>query len=295
MLYQCDLAHENALFKGDYNYALSSDDQFDLNLPLNKRKAKGGTMIMWKIELDAYITCLSSPSSSFLPILFTPPTNGSSLHISIYLPTSGHESQFLEEISNLHHLISNLMSKFPDIPIFIRGDANVNPKNKKRMNVFKNFCSEFNLQETTINHTTYHHFMGDGSSDSQIDVLLHTNAACEKFEDVICKKEDPTILSHHDVILSRFYLATHPSSSSVNLHHPSAPRIDNNRAKIHWSQDGANLYLKTIGSSLSSLRDRWSTATSEASFSILLNSTYSLLDKCARLTNKSVASQLDCY
>ena len=75
MLFQCDLEDETLLFRGEYCSYLSSDDVFNKDIPLVTKRAKGGTMLMWKKELDAFITPLESPSSSFLPILFAPPSH----------------------------------------------------------------------------------------------------------------------------------------------------------------------------------------------------------------------------
>ena len=58
--------------------------------------------------------------------------------------------------------------------MFIRGDANVNSKNTGRTELFQNLCKSFNLKFTDICHPTYHHFTGDGMSDSELDVLLHS-------------------------------------------------------------------------------------------------------------------------
>ena len=51
LLYQCDLPLEMKLFEGEYILILNSEDQFDLDLPFLKRRARGGTMAMIKTEL----------------------------------------------------------------------------------------------------------------------------------------------------------------------------------------------------------------------------------------------------
>ena len=61
MLYQCDILHETSLFSPNYRSALSSDDIFDSELPFLRRRAKGGVMILWKKELDQFVTLLPSP------------------------------------------------------------------------------------------------------------------------------------------------------------------------------------------------------------------------------------------
>jgi len=90
-----------------------------------------------------------------------------SLQLSIYFPTSGRDIDFAEELANLDHLLTDITTKHPGILLFIRGDANVNLKNKKRLEQYFNFLRKFKLDSTDLNHPTYHHFTGDGKSDSQ--------------------------------------------------------------------------------------------------------------------------------
>ena len=178
-----------------------------------------------------------------------------------------------------------MTNSYPNLPIFLRGDANINPKDIKRRKMFDKLCSDFNMVKIDLHHTTYHHFTGNGSSDSELDVILHNNKADETIVDIICKKNDPLILSHHDIILSRFELPrVSIDSLSHQIQHPQAPRVVNDRVKIYWTQEGIESYLNSVGSSLSELRNRWSDP-SEISFSVLLRSTFSLLDMCARTTN----------
>ena len=39
--------------------------------------------------------------------------------------------------------------------------------------LFNNFLLQFNLQSLPLHHPTHHHFMGNGDSDTQLDVLLY--------------------------------------------------------------------------------------------------------------------------
>ena len=285
MLFQCDLDSECQLFRGEYRYLLSSDDNFDMDLPLNSKRAKGGTLIMWKKELDIYITPLPTPSSSMLPILFTPTGLSPSVHVAIYLPTAGRDVDFAMELSYLDGLISDIYQKYPGISLFIRGDANVNLKNLRRSELLQNFCNRFNLEQKRLSHPTYHHFTGDGLSDSELDVLIHSCGASEVLMNIICKLSDPTILSHHDIILSKFTL-----EKTLTIPHQkidTAPRVLNTRVKIRWSDEGINEYRAAISNNLGDLRKRWLQEGSNdtSSFSVMLQSTYAFLDNCARRTN----------
>ena len=128
------------------------------------------------------------------------------IHIAIYLPKAGRDSEYVEELSNLHQLLLDLSISHPETPIYIRGDMNTNPKNLMRSNLYAKLCKDFNLLETPILHPTYHHFTGNGMSDSTIDVLLHSVNAGEILCGMQCKLQDPMNLSHHDVLVSRFTL-----------------------------------------------------------------------------------------
>ena len=98
-IFQADISQVMQLFKGEYCHALNSEDTLDPELALIKNKANGGTMILWKKSLNEFITILPAKTSSFLPILFHPPGCPPSVHISLYLPTSGKESEFVQEIT----------------------------------------------------------------------------------------------------------------------------------------------------------------------------------------------------
>ena len=73
----------------------------------------------------------------------------------------------------------------------IRGDANaslpVRPSNS-RDNLFQYFCERIGLLPILSNHKTYHHFTGNESSVSAIDVILHKNfwevRETEKFDNI---------------------------------------------------------------------------------------------------------------
>ena len=119
-------------FDNNYNFYLNSEDKFDKEAPFIKNRTYGGTMSLWKTELDPHISVLPSSTTSFLPILFSPPGSPPSVHISIYLPTSGKESEFLGEISQLRATIEEIKVTYKDVLVYIRGDSNVNRNNKPR-------------------------------------------------------------------------------------------------------------------------------------------------------------------
>ena len=68
-LFQCDAEQNMSYFKGEYMFYINSEDQFDPDLPLTSSRAHGGTMAMWKIEWDPFISVHPPPSSSILPLV----------------------------------------------------------------------------------------------------------------------------------------------------------------------------------------------------------------------------------
>ena len=90
---------------------------------------------------------ISSSTSSFLPLIFHPPEALISIHICVYLPTYGRENEFLHELTNLSETLDVLRDEYPNSPIFIRGDFNVNDKNVKRKSLLDSFIIDQNLTE----------------------------------------------------------------------------------------------------------------------------------------------------
>ena len=133
-------------------------------------------MILWKSSLDQFITVHPVPTTSFLPIIFNHPGSPISVHIALYLPTSGQESEFVEQITLLSMTIDDLKEKYSDPLIYIRGDSNVNDNNKERAKIFDNFCNTLHMTNIPTNHKAYHHFLGDGLFDSCIDVILESSS-----------------------------------------------------------------------------------------------------------------------
>ena len=85
-------------------------------------------MALWRKKHDQYVTPIPSPSSSFLPIVFSPPNHQQSIHLALYLPTAGQDAQFIDEIVKLNQSLLELTEKYPEANVYLRGDANVNPK-----------------------------------------------------------------------------------------------------------------------------------------------------------------------
>ena len=172
MLHHSDLPPLLLPFKGRYDCHLNSEDTYIEDLSLTKSRAHGGTMVMWQTSLSPFITILPTVSSSFPSILLQLPGTITSLHTVLYLPTSGKEDQFMSSLVLLGEHFEEIRTTYPDSPHFVRGDANVNPNNAARHGLFSYFCVKFQLESVPLNHPTYHHFVGNGSFDSEIDVIM---------------------------------------------------------------------------------------------------------------------------
>ena len=290
-IYQNDIDQVLLYLQGEYNYSLNSRDKLDPELPLVKPKAIGGCMILWKLCFDPYITVHPVPSSSILPIVFNPPGTRVSVHISIYLPTHGQDEEFIEELANLAVCLDELLDIHPDALVFLRGDFNVNDKNTKRTALLKRFFEDAELHEIEIDHPTYHHFTGNGKSDSSLDklVISKTVEIPEKIKKIHCKIYDPTIDSHHDLIVSECNLPTTETKepTSMNI---SAPKLENNRTKIFWTDEGVEQYQHLVAPELLHIRQLWLSGAedSKTSLSLLLEATNNILTITANNTNKSV-------
>ena len=173
-IFSSDLAYCMSPFRGEYSCELNSAEKCDPLLAMTRTRAHGGVLVMWKKSLDKYVSVYPVDSPSFLPVVYSPPGSPISVHIALYLPTSGKEAEFIETITLLSNTIDDINEKYESCLIFIRGDGNVNPNNSDRMVVFSSFTSAFNLVQIPIKHKTYHHFLGGGAFDSNIDVILHS-------------------------------------------------------------------------------------------------------------------------
>ena len=97
--------------QGEYCFALNSHDKYDPELPLVKTKANGGTMVLWKVCHDPYISVHPVSSPSILPIIFNPPQSLLSIHVAVYLPTHGQDRR-IEELSSLEVCLQELNDLF---------------------------------------------------------------------------------------------------------------------------------------------------------------------------------------
>ena len=292
MLFQFEVNQTIDLFNGEYCHTLNSDDSHDPELPFIKNRSIGGTMILWKVSLDPFVTVLPSETSSFQAILFHPPGSPPSVQVSLYLPTSGKESEFIDEITKLRIFLEDLLDSHPDYLVYIRGDSNVNNNNKGRLIIFNNFKERFKIVSIPIAHKTYHHFLGGGLFDSNIDVIMHMDGKsdAEEIKDVYCKSHYPIINSHHDVIVSAFSLPIIPVEAPTIK--SNAPTVPNKRKRIVWAEESLPDYCALVATNLTDLRDRWAEPSSKSCVSLLLQLSAEILSSAASSSNTAIS--LDC-
>ena len=257
-------------------------------LPLNKSCAHGGTLVLWRKCLDPFINILPSPSPAILPILCQIPGIKISVHICIYLPTHGRDADFLNELANLQLCVEDIKIKYNQPAIFIRGDANSSKKNIKRFSIFSQFLQKCNLLNVHIPHPTYHHFVGNGLFDSNVDVLTHSNLSWvyESILKIFCTVDLPDVSSHHDMIMSNAFLPpSTQASTSVNL--KVAPRTTFPRYKINWTETGVQAFSELAAAQLCDLRESWEPSSSKSLSSLLIQFTNNILVSSATATNSS--------
>ena len=275
---------------GEYSWFLNSEDKHDPELPMVKTRSYGGTLVMWKSKHDPFIVPHQVTSSSFLPILFQPLGSPLSIHVCVYLPTLGKEAQFMEELSRLSDTLDELSSLYPASPVYLRGDFNVSGKNQLRSGLLDYFVCHHGLVQVDINHPTYHHFTGNGASDSCLDRIFFPRNFVhpESLDMIICKLNHPLIDSHHDILISTWTLFDEAleDNKAMNI---TAPKVDNTRHKVLWSDSGVAAFQELVFPHLERLQTLWLSSPTKTSVSLLLESTTRVLTTCASVTNKTVS------
>jgi hypothetical protein len=179
-MFQSDIATTMGPVDSTHCYYLNSDDLHDNDLALKKTKSLGGTLLMWKKKLNPYVSIYSVNTHAFTPLVLQLPGHKISIHISLYLPTSGKDQEFVNELSNLRLCLDELAVLYSGALVFIRGDSNVNQNNASRVVMFNQFLEHFSFSSVHIEVPTYHHFTCNGLYDSNIDVLLYPSGTIVK-------------------------------------------------------------------------------------------------------------------
>ena len=270
----------------EYEFHLNTKEVNEPLLSFYKNRCAGGTLVLWRKHLDPYITVLPTESPAILPISLSIPGVSPSIHTCIYLPTHGRDNDFLQEISNLKCFLHTISAQHSDHTVCLRGDKNANKKNTTRCNLITNIFTEFSINEVYIEHPTYHHFVGNGLFDSNIDTIALTNqfGAFETIDQIICRVDHPEIGSHHDVILSTFHIPEKPiPQTEITIQ--AAPRTTYTSPIIQWTRDGEEAYQQIVSDQLKELRSLWHESDSKALTSVFIQCTNDILINCSMKTN----------
>ena len=272
----------------NFSFHLNSEDSFLPSMAMDHRRAWGGTLALWHSSLDPFVTVLPTTSSAVLPIFLSIPGLSPSIHIGIYLPTSGRDPDFLTAITALDMVLVTMVETRPGVPVYIRGDANVNPNNTARYNLFQHFLTKHSLTSLPLLHNTHHHFTGGGASDAQLDVLLYAGppALAESLSSITCGLENPLISSHHDLVTSSFPSMVIPATTTPQA--TTAPRVPNTRVRVRWDAEGLENYQSLLSTTLPFLQDTLTCPSSSALASILIDSTNTALRRAAELSFSTV-------
>ena len=271
-----------------YEYFLNSDDLHYFENTFNQSVSYGGTLVLWRKKLSSFVSLFPVKTPAFLPLILKLPRAVISAHIALYLPTGGRDSEFFDEVANLRFCLTEIQEKHPECIFFLRGDSNVNSNNQRRVSVLKQLLDDFNLNMVEINHKTYHHFVGNGEFDSNLDVLLHSKKhdVEEVLLEIICKHSNPLVLSHHDIILSRASIPAKACNDLVCAPPLKAPRINNTRHKIVWSEHGVETYRTLLEPQLLLIREVFIDSASVESMAVALQLTNFVLTNTAKLCNQ---------
>ena len=159
-------------------------------------------MVLWKKDLDAYSSILEPSTSCVLFLVLEKQGFQTSIHITIYLSTSVRE--FMEDLALLQDTIDMVSEKYPDSTVFLCGNANASihtRKDNKRDLLFKYFAEENKFSSVALEHKTYHNFVNNGKSDSNIDVLMYSKVTSdgipsltsESLLNIMCGKLNPLL------------------------------------------------------------------------------------------------------
>jgi hypothetical protein len=206
----------------------------------------------------------------------------------VYLPTAGKDGDWVATLLELKQHMTVNFNKHGNIAVFLRGDFNASSKNLSRSLLFAAFIRRLDLTRLSLPHPTYHHFMGSGASDSDLDQLLYGGniMATETLENIICELENPLMFSHHDMIISTCMLPPKPSDKMNDAENITAPRVPNDRFATKWSDEGVEEYELIASPLLSQIRESWGQGEDSASISMLLSTTYAALNLVSRLRTK---------
>jgi hypothetical protein len=120
-LYQCDTSQVFQYLEGEYCWHLNSADLIDPELTLVQSRASGGTLVLWLRELDPYVEVIPTNTNAFLPIVLSMPGLQTTVHITLYMPTHGRDTEFVSDLAVLRNCMDEVKTRFTD-QLYISGE-----------------------------------------------------------------------------------------------------------------------------------------------------------------------------
>ena len=191
----------NEIF-ADYSLQICTPDQFTNpeDRLSNPDHTWHGAAVMWHKSLNSNILCLSNTNDRFTGVKIVM-EGYQVLAISLYLPTSGKDEEFLDCIAELSIFIAD---NKPDTgTVLIGTDSNCSERSSaRRIHALHQFCEEHSLLKVCFSGPTFHH--SNGCSVSNIDYFLVSCMSESNLKSVSiqCKLNFPENLSSHDPVFS---------------------------------------------------------------------------------------------
>ena len=96
-IFQSDAGPLMKHIQGEYCYYLNSEDLHDPDIALAKNTTAGGTLLLWKSQIDPYVTIHPVQTTAFTPLILRMPGVPITVHVVLYLPTHGRDAIFISE------------------------------------------------------------------------------------------------------------------------------------------------------------------------------------------------------
>ena len=218
----------------DYSIQISTPDQFT---PIEDRLGKAdhtwhGAAIMWHESLNSEVVNISNSNDRFTGIhLFS--RGLPVLAISLYLPTSGRDDEFLDCLNELSIFIQE--NSTGEGITLIGTDSNCSEKSSpRRIQSFHKFCKEQNLLKFCQAEPTFHH--SNGLSSSNIDYFLISQKHALKLSNIgiECNQEHSENFSSHEPVSANLQVVC--PDQSTNQEKYTHTYTDFEQPRIIWDE-----------------------------------------------------------
>ena len=227
----------------DYSIQISTPDQFT---PIEDRLGKAdhtwhGAAIMWHESLNSEVVNISNSNDRFTGInLFS--RGLPVLAISLYLPTSGRDDEFLDCRNKLSIFIQE--NSTGEGITLIGTDSNCSEKSSpRRIQSFHKFCKEQNLLKFCQAEPTFHH--SNGLSSSNIDYFLISQKHALKLSNIgiECNQEHSENFSSHEPVSANLKVVC--PDQSTNQEKYTHTYTDFEQPRIIWDEKYLESYQNT--------------------------------------------------